>query len=105
MVVTVIVNHPTHVTFCITHLFLFETTLDPFAPVLYVRATAKKRGVPVEETHIARMVFPIFGITVLLGRRSQYGQLAYYFTLSIVCRTPLVKRSIAPVNYYFLLRS
>jgi hypothetical protein len=51
LVVTGMFDHSTHVTFCITHLFLFETTLHPFAPVLYVRATAKKRGVPVEENH------------------------------------------------------
>ncbi len=70
MVVTVIVNHPVDVTFCITHLFLFETTLGPFQPALYLITTAKKRGVSLEDHNLSRMVVSICGITVLLQRRS-----------------------------------
>jgi len=66
MIITVIVNHPAHVTFCRTHLFLFERTLGPFQPALNLIMTAKKRGVPLEDNHISRMVVSIYGINVLL---------------------------------------
>src|SRR5260370_41799947 len=76
MVVTVIFNHPAHVTFCITHLFLFETTLGPFQPALYLITTAKKRRGSIEYHHISRMVVSICGFYVLLERRSQHSQLS-----------------------------
>ena len=42
MVITVMFNHPTYVTFCITHLFLFETMFSPFQPALYLKTTAEE---------------------------------------------------------------
>src|SRR5438128_1783803 len=39
MIITVIVNHPLHVSLCPAHLLLCETTLGPFQPALYVQTT------------------------------------------------------------------
>jgi hypothetical protein len=66
MVVTVIVNHPLHVPFSITHPFLFATTLGPFQPALYLRTTTKKGGVPLEDNHVSMMVVSLYGMNVLL---------------------------------------
>jgi hypothetical protein len=57
---------------------------------------------PVDSVPLLSLLFRLCAHLVLLY---SFHDSIVYFTLSIVCRTPLVKRSIAPMNYYFLLRS
>ena len=85
MVITVMFNHPTYVTFCITHLFLFETMFSPFQPAFYLKTTAEERSVSLEDYHISRMVVSICGIIVFMERRSQHGQLAQCLVPSAFC--------------------
>ena len=85
MVIAVMFNHPAHVTFCITHLFLFEMMLNPFQPALYLKTTAEERRVSLEDYHISRMVVSMCGSIVLMERRSQHGQLAQCLVPSAFC--------------------
>ena len=58
MVITVMFNHPTYVTFCITHLFLFETMFSPFQPALYLKPLLKREVFPSKITTYPGWSFP-----------------------------------------------
>ncbi len=103
MIITVIFNHPLHMPLRPAHMVLFDATLGPFQPTLYLQTAAKARGALLEGHHIFKTGVAITRCSVLLECRSQRSQLPQGRLPLVFC--PLCRRCLAACSFLLLVTS